>query len=322
MKAIQVKEHGGPEVLELQEVPRPEPGPGQIRLRVEAAGVNYIDVYNRTGAYPMEPPFTPGREAVGTVEAVGAGVEGIAEGDRGGFVMHPGAYAEAALVPADALVPIPEGVGADEAAALLLQGLTAHYLAVSTFPLQEGHTALVHAAAGGVGHLLVQIGSRRGARIIGTVSTEEKARQAREDGADHVILYTQENFRKGVMEFTDGGGVDVVYDSVGRSTFDDSLACLRPRGTMVLYGAASGPVPPVDPQTLNQGGSLFLTRPGLGHYVATRDELLRRAGDLFRWWSEGDLQVRIDRRFPLDQAAEAHRYMEGRKTRGKLLLIP
>ena len=291
-------------------------------MRVEAAGLNFIDIYHRTGSYPLDTPFTPGREAAGVVDAVGEGVSEVEVGQRVGFGMFPGAYAEEIVVPAGVLVPVPDGVDLKTAAAVLLQGMTAHYLATSTFPLMEGHAALVHAAAGGVGHLLVQIAKLRGATVLGTVSTEEKAELARGYGADHVIRYTETDFEEETMRLTDGAGVDVVYDSVGRDTFHKSLACLRPRGYMVLYGASSGPVEPMDPQILNRGGSLFLTRPSLAHYADDREELLERSGDLFRWMEAGDLDVRIDRTFPLHQAPEAHRYMESRKTKGKVLLVP
>lgn len=322
MKAIVVRETGGPEVLQVDEVETPRPGAGEVRVRVEAAGLNFIDIYNRTGSYPMDPPFTPGREAAGVVDAVGEGVSGVSEGDRVGFVMRPGAYAEHVVVPAEVLVPVPDAVDLETAAAVLLQGMTAHYLAVSTYPLQEGDDALVHAAAGGVGHLLVQICKLRGARVVGTVSTEEKAELARGYGADDVIRYTERDFEEETLRLTDDRGVDVVYDSVGKDTFHKSLGCLRERGYLVLYGASSGPVEPIDPQILNRGGSLFLTRPSLAHYVKRRDELLQRADDLFGWIEAGELEVRVDRTFPLADAPEAHRYMEARKTRGKVLLAP
>jgi len=322
MKAVRVHHYGDADVLQYEEVPLPEPGEGEVRVRVEAAGVNFIDIYHRKGLYPVSLPFIPGVEAAGTVEATGPGVTDFQVGDRVAYAMQLGAYAEYALVPAAKLVAIPEGVDVATAAAVMLQGMTAHYLVYSTYPLKEGETALVHAAAGGVGHLLVQLAKRKGARVIGTVSTEEKARLAREAGADEVILYTQTDFASEVRRLTDGRGVDVVYDSVGRDTFEKSLDCLRPRGYLVLYGQSSGPVPPFDPQLLNTKGSIFLTRPSLGHYAATREELTRRAGDLFRWLQTGELTVRIDRTFPLAQAAEAHRYMEARQSKGKVLLIP
>lgn len=322
MKAIVVQETGGPDVLQIEEVESPEPGAGEARIRVEAAGLNFIDVYNRTGSYPMDPPFTPGREAAGVVDAVGDGVSEVEVGDRVGFVMHPGSYAEEAVVPAGSLVPIPDDVDLETAAACLLQGLTAHYLAVTTYPIQEGDTALVHAAAGGVGHLLVQIVKLRGGTVIGTVSTEEKAELARGYGADHIIRYTEKDFEAETERLTDGAGVEVVYDSVGKDTFHKSLSCLKKRGYMVLYGASSGPVEPIDPQILNRGGSLFLTRPSLGHYVDERHELMERSRDLFGWISSGELEVRIDRSFPLADAGSAHEYIEARKTKGKVLLVP
>lgn len=320
MKAIRVYHNGGPEVLRLEAVDVPEPGPGEVRVRIEFAGVNYIDVYHRTGLYPVPTPFIPGNEAAGTVDAVGPGVEEVKPGDRVAYAMEIGSYAEYAVVPASKLVPVPDDVESSTAAAVLLQGMTAHALTHSTFPLQEGHTALVHAAVGGVGHLLVQMAKRRGARVIATVSTEEKARLASELGADEVILYTREDFREAARRLTDGRGVDVVYDSVGQATFEGSLGSLRPRGYLVLYGQSSGPVPPFDPAVLGRRGSLFLTRPVLSHYVAEREELLRRAGDLFRWLGTGELRMRIDRILPLAEAAEAHRALEGRQTMGKLLL--
>lgn len=322
MRAIRVQETGGPEVLQVQEVESPRPGPGEVRIRVEAAGLNFIDIYHRTGSYPLDTPFTPGREAAGVVDAVGEGVSEVDVGQGVGVGIFPGTYAEEIVVPTRVLVPVPEGVDLKSAAAVLLQGMTAHYLATSTFPLEKGHTALVHAAAGGVGHLLVQIARLRGATVIGTVSTREKEELARGYGAHHVIRYTETDFQEETMGITDGAGVDVVYDSVGKDTFHKSLACLRPRGYMALYGASSGPVEPMDPQILNRGGSLFLTRPSLAHYVEEREELLQRSGDLFRWMEKGELEVRIDRSFPLHEAPEAHRYMEARKTKGKVLLVP
>ncbi|MFW6199154.1 MAG: quinone oxidoreductase family protein [Gemmatimonadota bacterium] len=322
MKAIVVHETGGPEVLQIEEVDSPEPGAGEARIRGEAAGLNFIDIYNRTGSYPMDPPFTPGREAAGVVDAVGDGVTEVEVGDRVGFVMRPGAYAEEVVVPEKDLVSVPEELDLETAAAALLQGLTAHYLAVTTYPIQEGDTALVHAAAGGVGHILTQIVKLRGGTVIGTVSTEEKAELARGYGADHVIRYTEMDFEEETKRLTDGAGVEVVYDSVGKDTFHKSLACLEKRGYMVLYGASSGPVEPIDPQILNRGGSLFLTRPSLGHYVDERQELVERARDLFGWITGGQLEVRIDRSFPLADAGKAHEYMEARKTKGKVLLVP
>lgn len=322
MKAVRVHSFGGPEVLSYEEVPLPEPGPGEARVKVEAAGVNFIDIYHRTGQYRGQLPLTLGMEAAGVVDAIGAGVTEVQPGDRVAYAMQQGSYAEYAIVPAWKLVPVPDAIELRSAAAVMLQGMTAHYLTHSTYPLQPGDTVLVHAAAGGVGLLLVQLAKRRGARVIGTVSTEEKARLAREMGADEVILYTQADFETEVRRLTDGRGVDVVYDSVGRATFDKSLNCLRPRGYLVLYGQSSGAVPPFDPQVLNAKGSLFLTRPSLGHYAATREELLERANELFQWMIAGELTVRIDQTYPLAEAAAAHQYMEGRQTKGKVLLIP
>jgi len=322
MNAIRVHEVGGPEVLRLEEIPVPEPGDGEARVRITACGVNFIDVYIRTGAYPATPPFTPGFEAAGVVDAVGAGVSGLSVGDRVAYAMHPGAYAEFAVVPAAKLVPVPEGVDLRVAAALMLQGMTAHYLSQGTFPLEPGHVALVHAGAGGVGLLLIQLAKARGATVFATVSTEEKAELARGAGADEVILYMSTDFGEEVSRLTGGDGVHVVYDSVGKDTFDRSLECLRPRGTMVLYGQSSGAVPPVDPQRLNSGGSLFLTRPTLGHYIASVEELRARAADLFRRVRADELQVRIGETHPLRDAGVAHERLTGRRTTGKILLLP
>jgi NADPH2:quinone reductase len=322
VKAIRVHATGGPTQLRLEEVPVPLPGPGQVLIRVEAAGVNFIDVYHREGLYRLPLPFTPGREAAGVVERVGDGVTTCHPGDRVGAESLTGGYAEYALVSADRAVPIPDGIDPRTAAAVLLQGLTAHYLAFSTYPLRPGDTCLVHAAAGGVGLLLCQIARRIGARVIGTVGSEEKARLAREAGAHDVIIYTRDDFQAETSRLTGGAGVEVVYDSVGRTTFLKSLDCLVPRGMMVLYGQSSGPVDPVDPQLLNQKGSLFLTRPTIAHYLRTREELLRRSQELFGWIADGSLVVRIGREFPLAAAAEAHAELEGRRTTGKVLLIP
>jgi NADPH2:quinone reductase len=322
MKAISVDAYGGPEVLRYVDRPDPQPGPGQVRVRVQAAGVNFIDVYNRTGLYPGSLPLVPGQEGAGVVDALGAGVSGLREGERVAWAAVPGSYAELALVPADRAVVLPEGIDTRTAAALMLQGMTAHYLATSTYPLKPGDTCLVHAAAGGVGLLLVQMAKRRGSRVFGTVSTEEKARLAREAGADEVILYTREDFLEAVRRLTGGRGVQVVYDSVGRTTAEKSLDCLAPLGMMVFYGNSSGPVPPVDPLVLSRKGSLFLTRPSLGHYVADRASLEARAGEVLRDTATGLLRVRIDRTFPLAEAAEAHRALEGRHTTGKVLLLP
>lgn len=322
MRAIRVHELGGPDVLRYEEVPHPEPGAGEALVEVSAAGVNYVDTYQRKGQYGRKLPFIPGLEGAGTVAAVGNGVTDVEVGDRVAWAMSGGSYADYTVLPTDELVPLPDGISTHEAAAAMLQGMTAHYLSHSTYALAEGDSALIHAAAGGVGHLLVQMAKRLGARVIGTCSTTEKAALVRRLGADEVILYTQEDFQEAVDRLTDGRGVDVVYESVGKTTFQKSLDCLRPRGYLVLFGQASGPVEPLDPQVLNAKGSLYLTRPSLGHYVATRDELLWRAGDLFSWIAAHELEVQIDRTFPLSEAADAHRYIEGRRTRGKLLLIP
>lgn len=322
MQAIRVHQFGGVDVLSLDEVPVPAPGPGEARVKLEAVGVNYIDIYHRTGQYKGALPLTLGQEGAGVVEAVGPNVTEVKPGDRVAYALQQGSYAEYQVVSSWRLVPIPAAVTAQQAAAVMLQGTTAHYLCFSTYPLRPGDTALVHAAAGGVGLLLVQIAKRCGARVLGTVSTEEKAQLAREAGADEVILYTQTDFETEVKRLTAGKGVHVVYDSVGKTTFDKSLNCLRPRGYMVLFGQSSGAVPPLDPQVLNAKGALFLTRPTLGFYTADRQELLSRTNDLFAWMASGELKVRIDRTFSLAQAAEAHRYMEGRQSKGKVLLIP
>jgi NADPH2:quinone reductase len=322
MKAVRVHQYGGLEALKFEDIPVPEPGEGEARVKIEASGVNFIDIYHRLGRYQGSLPLTLGQEAAGMVEAVGLNVMDVKPGDRVAYASVQGAYAEYAIVPAWRLIPIPGGVDTKQAAAAMIQGMTAHYLAISTYPLKQGDTALVHAAGGGTGQLLVQIARRRGARVIGTVSTEEKAALAREAGADEIILYTQTDFDAEVKRLTNNVGVDVVYDSVGKDTFDKSLNCLRRRGCMVLYGASSGAVPPLDPQTLNAKGSLYLTRPFLGHYTADRAELLQRVNDVFQWMAAGELKVRIDKTFPLGEAAKAHRYLEGRQSKGKILLIP
>jgi len=322
MRAIRVSETGGPEVLQIGETPIPEPGPGEARVRVAAAGLNFIDVYHRKGLYGLTPPFTPGREGGGVVDKVGTDVTGVAVGDRVAFAMQPDSYAEYVAVPAWKLAPVPDGVDMRIATAVMLQGMTAHYLTYSSYPLSPGDTTLVHAAAGGVGLLLVQLAKKRGAKVIGTVSTEEKAELARKAGADEVILYTEVDFETETLRLTGDEGVNVVYDSVGVTTFMKGLNCLKPRGPMVLFGQASGPVGSFDPQILNAKGSLFLSRPSLGHYIADRAELLQRTGDLFGWIEAGELDVRIDRTYPLADAAEAHRYIEARRTKGKVLLIP
>ncbi|MCB8978249.1 MAG: quinone oxidoreductase [Ardenticatenaceae bacterium] len=322
MKAIQIKETGGPHALLYEEIPQPEPGPGEARVKIIASGVNYIDTYHRSGLYQQNLPFTPGMEGSGIVDAVGAGVTAVAPGDRVAYAMHLGSYADYAIVPAWKLVQVPEDVSLEVAAAVMLQGMTAHYLCHSTYQVQPGDTVLVHAAAGGVGLLLVQIASLRGARVIGTVSTEEKAELALEYGADDIILYTEADFETAVKELTRGKGVNVIYDGVGQTTFLKGLNCLKPRGYMVLYGAASGPVDPIDPQILNQKGSIFLTRPSLTHYTASNDEIQARADDLFDWIASDAIEVRIDRTYPLREAVAAHTYIEGRRTKGKLLLLP
>jgi NADPH2:quinone reductase len=321
MKAIQVKQTGGPEVMELIDLPVPEPKPNEAVVRIQAAGVNFIDVYNRAGHYKAPLPFVLGQEAAGEVSAVGAKVKGIVVGDRVAYTSVLGSYAEYAAVPADRLVKIPDGVGEREAAAAMLQGMTAHYLAYHTHPLKKRETALIHAAAGGVGLLLVQMAHNVGARIIATVSTEEKANLARAAGADEVILYTQSDFEAETKRLTGGKGVDVVYDSVGKTTFDKGLNLLRPRGMMVLFGGSSGPVEPIDPLVLTQKGSIFLTRPSLGHYIITPRELQKRAGAVFSMILEGKLKLRIEHVYPLAEAQQAHRDLEGRRTTGKLLLL-
>jgi NADPH2:quinone reductase len=323
MKAIRINEHGGPEVLSYEDVPVPEPGPGEARVRLAAAGVNFIDVYQRTGLYPKETPFTLGQEGAGEVDAVGEGVEDLSVGDYVVFANVMGAYAEYVVAPVEKLVPFNVTlVEARLAAAAMLQGMTAHYLSHSTFPLQEGQTALAHAAAGGVGLLLVQMAKMRGATVIGTAGSEEKARLAKGAGADEVIVYTEQDFVEETRRITGGEGVHVVYDGVGQATFDKSLDCLRPRGYMVLFGASSGPVPPFDIQTLNRKGGLFLTRPSLWQYTATREELLWRAESILSWIGNNTLEVRIGGTYALADATQAHRDLEGRKTTGKLLLIP
>jgi NADPH2:quinone reductase len=321
MKAIRVHQTGGPEVLRPEDLPLPQPGAGQALLQLEAIGVNFVDCYQRSGLYSVPLPFIAGNEAAGIVTAVGPGVTEVAAGDRVAFAACLGAYAEYALVPAGRLVPIPTGLPAETAAAVLLQGMTAQYLATDTYPIKPGDTLLIHAAAGGVGRLLVQIAKFRGARVLATVSTPAKAALARSAGADLVIRYDEQDFEAEVLKATDGRGVQVVYDSVARSTFDRSLNCLAGRGTLALFGQSSGPVPPFDLQRLARKAA-FLTRPGLGQYTAGRAELLRRAHDVFDWVGAGRLQLCIERRFPLAEAAEAHRLLEARQTAGKLLLLP
>lgn len=320
MKGIQVRRFGGPEVLEYGEMPDPVPGAGEALVHVRVAGVNFTDVYQRTGRYAGTLPFTPGVEGVGVVERVGAGVTDVRAGDRVGWVMIKGGYAERVSLPAQRLVPIPDGIDDRTACALLLQGMTAHFLLRDCYRVTSGEWVLIHAAAGGVGLLAVQIAHMLGARVIGTTSTEEKAALAKKAGANEVVLYTKEDFQQAARRITGGEGVSVVYDSVGRTTFDKSLDSLRPRGYMVLFGGASGPVAPIDPMILNSKGSLYLTRPTLGNYVSTRAELLGRAADIFSWAAAGVLAVRAEHDYPLADAARAHADLEARKTTGKLLL--
>jgi len=322
VKAIRVHSPGGPDALRYEDVPQPSPAAGDVLVKVQAAGVNYIDVYQRNGLYKVATPFTLGQEAAGVVTAVGTGVTDPKPGDRVAYTSILGAYADYAVVPADRVVVLPDGVTTRQAAAAMLQGMTAHYLASTTYPLKAGDTCLVHAAAGGVGLLLCQVASRRGARVIGTVSTREKAALARDAGARDVILYTEQDFEAEAKRLTGGLGLQVVYDSVGKTTFEKGLNCLTRRGMMVLYGQSSGPIGSFDPQVLSQKGSLFLTRPTLAHYIATRAELVTRAGEVLSWLKSGTLKVRIEHEFSLAEAAEAHRALEARKTTGKLLLIP
>jgi NADPH:quinone reductase len=323
MRAVMVHENGGPEVLTTEDVPSPDPGPGELLVDVAAAGVNFIDVYYRTGAYPMPTPFVVGTEGAGVVSAVGAGVTDHAAGDHVAWAMVPGAgYAEKVIVPAARAVPVPAGIDLETAGAILLQGMTAHYLTRSTYPARAGETALVHAAAGGVGLLLTQVLSHRGVRVIATTSTAAKEALALEAGAAEVIRYDREDVAKEVSRLTDSRGVDVVYDGVGKATFDGSINSLRPRGMFVLYGAASGPVPPMDPQLLQHKGSLFLTRPTLAHHAAARDEQLERAREVFEWVASGELSVRVGARYTLDQARQAHEDLESRRTTGKSVIIP
>jgi NADPH2:quinone reductase len=322
MRAIRVSATGGPEELQLEDIATPEPGPGQIRIKVEAAGVNFVEIYQRKGQYKLPLPFTPGGEAAGTVDAVGPDVADIHVGERAASVDARGSYAQYALVQADHAVPLPGGVSAEFAAAVMTQGITAHFLAYSVFKLEAGQTALIHAAAGGVGQLLVQVAKKRGARVIATVGSAEKAQIARDLGADEVILYSETDFEAETKRLTNGAGVDVVYDSVGRTTFEKGLNVLKPRGLMALFGQSSGPVAPLDPQILNAKGSLYLTRPTYRDYLATREELLWRAQDIFGWIAAGELRVRVDKTFPLVEAPTAQQYLEDRKTRGKVLLLP
>lgn len=322
MKAVRVHEVGGPEALRYEDVPDPSPKPGEAVVKVDAAGVNFIDVYHRTGLYKVPLPYTLGQEGAGTVESVASDVADIRASDLVAWAGVAGAYAGKACVPAARLVRLPGDISSREAAAVMLQGMTAHYLATSTYSLKPGDTCLVHAAAGGVGHLLCQIAKLRGARVIGTVGSPDKAKLARQAGADETIDYTRQNFEAEVKRATSGKGVEVVYDGVGKTVFDKSLNCLAPRGMMVTYGNSSGPVPPVEPLILSQKGSLFLTRPTLWTYIATREELLRRAGDLFSWIAAGKLKVHVGAEFPLERAGDAHRALEARQTTGKVLLLP
>lgn len=322
MKAIRIHNFGGPEVLTFEDIPVPEPAAGEARVKIEASGVNFIDVYHRTGLYPLKTPFTLGTEGAGIVDAVGTGVTEVIKGDRVAYAMIPGSYAEYTVVPAARLVPVPANIDAQTAAAVMLQGMTAHYLTYGAYQLKKGDTALIHAAAGGAGLLLVQVAKMLGAKVIGTVSTEAKAALAKQVGADEIILYTQADFLTEVKRITDGKGVHVVYDSVGATTFDKSLDCLKPRGYLVLFGQSSGPVPPFDPGKLAAKGSLFLTRPSLAHYTLDRVELLQRAGDLFGWIQSGKVKPRIENVFALKDAGQAQRLLESRKTSGKLVLIP
>lgn len=322
MKAVRIEQFGGREALKFADVPLAEPGEGEARVKLEVIGVNFLDIYQRMGRYQGSLPFTLGQEAAGTVDAVGPNVTDVQPGDRVAYASVQGSYAEYGIVPAWRLIHIPETVDINQAVAAMVQGVTAQYLTYSTYPLKQGEAALVHAAGGGTGQLLVQVAKHCGARVIGTVSNEEKAAIAREAGADEVILYTQTDFESEVKRLTNNAGVDVVYDSVGKDTFDKSLNCLKRRGMMVLYGASSGAVPPIDPQLLNAKGSLYLTRPYIGHYTADRGELLGRVNAVFNWLATGILKVRIDKTFPLTEVAEAHRYLEDRQSKGKVLLMP
>jgi NADPH2:quinone reductase len=327
MRAIQIAHTGGPEVMALRDLPTPEPGSGQALVRIEACGVNFIDVYQREGRYPVQLPFIPGQEAAGTVASLGPAEPGAARfgfkvGDRVAWANVLGSYAEFAVVPLSRLIAVPEGVTARQAAGAMLQGMTAHYLAHATYPIQPDDTVLIHAGAGGVGLLLTQMAKRLGARVFSTVSTDEKAALARQAGADETILYTREDFTARVRELTGGRGLPVVYDSVGKTTFDGSLACLRPRGMLVLFGGSSGAVPPFDLIRLSTMGSLYVTRPTLKNYTATREELEQRAGDVLRWVADETLKLRLEHTYPLADAAQAHRDLEARKTTGKVLLIP
>ena len=322
MKAMRFHQHGGPEVLVYEDAPTPEAGPGEAIVRIEAIGLNYIDTYHRDGLYPVELPCIPGMEAAGTIARIGDGVEGVNVSDRVAYAGALGAYAEEAAVAVDRLVPLPDDISCEVGAAAMLQGMTAHYLAHGSYALGKDDSALIHAGAGGVGLLLIQMAKRLGARVLTTVSTEEKEQLARAAGADEVIRYTERDFAEDIMTLTNGRGVDVVYDSVGKTTFDKSLDVLRPLGYLVLFGQSSGPVEPVDPGILNVKGSLFLTRPTMAHYIPTREALLQRAGDVLGWIGNGELDLRIGDRFALADAADAHRALQGRKTTGKVVILP
>ncbi len=322
MKAVRVKEHGGPEKMSYDEVETPAYDAAQVLVKIGAAGVNFIDTYQRSGLYPMNLPLTLGMEGAGEVAEIGDAVTNFSKGDRIAFTGIPGAYADYVSVPAERLVHIPAGISINEGAAAMLQGMTAHFLTQTTYPLKAGDSCLVHAAAGGVGLLMVQMAKMAGARVIGTVSTPEKAALAKEAGADDIILYTQSDFEQEVSRLTDGKGVNVAYDSVGKATFDKSINCLQPRGVMVLYGNASGAVTEFNPMTLMSKGSLFLTRPSLFNHVADRESLELRSGEVFQWIQEKKLKLRIEHNFPLAEVQQAHRSLEGRKTTGKVLLIP
>lgn len=322
MKAVRIEAHGGPEVLRLVERPTPKPGPGQVLVGLEAVGVNFIDTYQRSGLYQLPLPAVLGQEGAGRVVGLGADVKTLKVGDRVAFAHVMGAYADSVVIAADRLVPVPDAVTSRVAAAVMLQGMTVQYLVTDTFALRSGHTCLIHAAAGGVGLLLVQAAKLKGATVIGTVSTSEKAQLARGAGADHVINYVEEDFEAAVGRLTGGQGVQVVYDSVGKTTFAKSLNVLAPRGMLVTFGQSSGAIPPFDPLLLSQRGSLFLTRPVLGHYIATRDALLARANETLGWVADGRLKVRIDSEYPLAAVADAHRRLESRQSAGKILLIP
>ena len=322
MKAIRVHAPGGPEVMKLEEIAEPTAGAGQAVVKIEAAGLNFIDVNFRSGTHKAPLPLTLGLEAAGTVTAVGSGVTELKPGDRVAYTGISGSYAQVNVCPADRLVKLPDKLTFRDGAAAMLQGMTAHYLTRSTYPLKKGDTALVHAAAGGMGLLLTQMAKMFGATVIGTVSTDEKAALAKQAGADHVILYSKQDFEAEVKRITGGRGVDVIYDGVGATTFDKGLNCLRPRGLMALYGAASGPVGPLDLQRLNAGGSLFVTRPSLNHHIVSREELLQRSGDVLGWIRDGKINLRVETTFPLEKAPDAHRALEGRQTTGKVLLIP